>query len=89
MGGSGIVLSFGRWMILAAAACLPGPPAYAQDMMSHVDLSSPMFSTAEMTWAEVEASLRAAHGGADFSGKSLNGLDLPGLDFSNANFRAG
>ena len=64
--------SFGRRTILAAAACLCSPPAYTQDMMRHVDLSSPMFASAEMTRAEVEASLTAAHGRADFSGKSLN-----------------
>jgi uncharacterized protein YjbI with pentapeptide repeats len=89
MGREGAVMqSFGRRRILAAAACLCSPPAYTQDMMRHVDLSSPMFASTEMTRAEVEASLTAAHGRADFSGKSLNGLDLSGLDFSNANFRA-
>ena len=78
-----------RWIILVAAAWLTWPPAQAQDMMRHVDLSSPRFSTAEMARAEGEASLMAAHGaGADFSGKSLNGLDHSGLDFSNVNFRA-
>ena len=78
-----------RWIILVAAAWLTWPPAQAQDMMRHVDLSSPRFSTAEMARAEVEASLRAARGaGADFSGKGLNGLDHSGLDFSNVNFRA-
>ena len=49
-----------RWIILVAAAWLTWPPAQAQDMMRHVDLSSRRFSTAEMTRAEVEASLRAA-----------------------------
>src|SRR6202051_611385 len=86
--GAPSVQSFGRWTMLAAAACLPSPPAYPQDMMRHVDLSSPMFSSAGMTRAEVEASLKAAPAGVDFSGKSLNGLDLSGLDFSNVNFRA-
>ena len=75
-------------MILAAAAGIPGPRVSAQDVMSHVDLSSPMFASAEMTRAEVAAMLKASPGGADFSGKSLNGLDLSGLDFTNANFRA-
>ena len=79
---------FGSRMIVAAAACLLGLPSSAQDMMSHVDLSSPMFASAEMTRAEVEASLKALPGSADFSGRSLNGLDLSGLDFSGANFRA-
>jgi len=32
--------------------------------------------------------LKASPGGADFSGKSLNGLDLSGARFTNANFRA-
>ncbi|MGC2224315.1 MAG: pentapeptide repeat-containing protein [Methylocella sp.] len=80
--------SFCRWKMLAAAACLFSPPAHTQDMMRHVDLASPMFSSAEVTRAEVEASLQASPGGADFSGKSLNGLDLSGLDFSNVSFRA-
>ena len=79
---------FGSRMIVAAAACLLGLPSSAQDMMSHVDLSSPMFASAEMTRAEVEASLKALPGSADFSGRSLNGLDLSGLDFSGANLRA-
>ena len=73
--------SFGRWTMLAAAASLLTPPAYTQDMMRHVDLSSPMFSSAGMTRAEVEASLKVAPAGMDFSDKSLNGLDLSGLDF--------
>ena len=46
--------SFGKWIFLAAAAWLS--PAYAQDMMDHVDLSSPKFSSAEMTRAEIETS---------------------------------
>ena len=79
--------SFGKWILLAAAAWLS--PAYAQDMMDHVDLSSPKFSSAEMTRAEIETIIKTSpHGGLDFSGKSLNGLDLSGLDFTGANFRA-
>ena len=82
------MLSLGRWMICLAAAKLLALPATAQDMMQHVDLSSPAFSLAEMTRAEVEATLKAAPGGADLSGKSLNGLDLSGLDLHGVNFRA-
>jgi hypothetical protein len=44
-------------MICLAAANFFAPSATAQDMMRHVDLSSPAFSLAEMTRAEVEASL--------------------------------
>ncbi len=44
--------SFGTWIFLAATTWLPS--AYAQDMMNHVDLSSPKFSSAEMTRAEIE-----------------------------------
>jgi uncharacterized protein YjbI with pentapeptide repeats len=85
--GASQVESRSRWIILVAAAWLTWQPAQAQDMMRHVDLSSPRFSTAEMARAEVEASLRAAHGaGADFSGKSLNGLDHSGLDFLQRQF---
>jgi uncharacterized protein YjbI with pentapeptide repeats len=63
--------------------------AAALDMMDQVDLSSPMFTTAEMTRADVEAALKTAGGqGADFSDKSLNGLDLSNLDLAGANFRA-
>src|SRR5262245_38145547 len=81
------MLGLGRWLIWAAAGFL-APSATAQDMMRHVDLSSPAFSLAEMTRAEVEASLKVSRGGIDLSGKSLNGLDLSGLDLSGANLHA-
>ncbi len=59
-----------QWIVrVAASAWLATATAQAQDMMRHVDLSSPRFSSAEMTRVEVEASLRAAPAGADFSGK--------------------
>ncbi len=57
--------------------------------MGNVDLSGPMFTTAEMTRADVEAAIKASDGhGVDLAGKSLNGLDLSGLDLTKANFRA-
>ena len=63
--------------------------AAALDMMDQVDLSSPMFTTADMTRADIEAALKAAGTRpADFSDKSLNGLDLSNLDLAGANFRA-
>jgi uncharacterized protein YjbI with pentapeptide repeats len=64
--------------------------ATAQDMMRHVDLSSPDMVSAEMTRAEVEAAFAAgtAAAPADFTGKKLSNLDLSGLDLSGAIFRA-
>ncbi len=67
--------------LLGAAALLdPGflAVAAAQDMMRHVDLTSPEMVSAEMTREEVEAMLAAATAAtpADFSGKRLSGLDL-------------
>ena len=64
--------------------------ATAQDMMRHVDLSSPDMVSAEMTRGEVEAALAAATAAApaDFTGKRLSGLDLSGLNLSGAIFRA-
>ncbi len=72
---------------LAAAVLAFAPCAEAQDMTHNVDLSSPMYTMAEMTRADIEKAL-ASGKKPDFSGKSLNGLDLSGLDLSGANFRA-
>ena len=82
------MLCLGRWMLALAMVNLFTSLATAQDMMRHVDLSSAGFRSAEMTRAEVEASLKTGQGGADLSGKSLNELDLSGLDLSGVNFRA-
>jgi hypothetical protein len=64
--------------------------ATAQDMMRHVDLTSPDMVSADMTRADVEAALAAATvaAPADFTGKRLSSLDLSGLDLSGAIFRA-
>ena len=64
-------------------------PAAAQNMMQHVDLTSPAMTAAEMTRAEVEAVIAAATSTqpADFTGKKLSGLDLSGLDLSGAVLR--
>jgi hypothetical protein len=59
-------------LVLAASAA-------AQDMMRHVDLTSPEMTAAEMTRAEVEAAIAAGTSTqpADFTGKRLSGLDWP------------
>src|SRR5436190_220056 len=64
--------------------------AMAQDMMRHLDLSSPDMVSAEMTRGDVEAALATATTAApaDFTGKRLSGLDLSALDLSNTIFRA-
>ena len=64
-----------------------GEPAGAQtDMMSHVDLTSPKMSEAELSREEVIAVLEAATPDqpANLADKGLNGLDLSGLDLSGA-----
>src|SRR3984893_6433133 len=73
------------WGMLGAASAV----AAAQDMMRHVDLTSPEMTTAEMTRADVVASIAAARpASVDFTGKKLSGLDLSGLDLSGAVLRA-
>ncbi len=71
----------------AAAIFASVPAAQAQDMMRGVDLSSPMYTMAEMTRADIEK-LLASGKKPDLALKSLNGLDLSGLDFSGVNFRS-
>ena len=57
-------------------------------MLRSVDLNGPEMTASEMTRAEVEALLKAAHQDpsdrhtADLEGKRLSHLDLSGLDFS-------
>src|SRR4051794_5326440 len=77
-------VAFGMLGLLVVA------PAASQDMMQHVDLTSPEMTAAEMTRAEVEAAIAAATStrAADFTGKKLSGLDLSGLDLSGAVLRA-
>ena len=55
-------------------------PAAAQNMMQHVDLTSPEMTAAEMTRPDVEAMVAAANltQPADFTGRKLSGLDLSG-----------
>ena len=79
-GASLCTAAFGMFGLLVVA------PAAAQDMMQHVDLTSPEMTAAEMTRAEVEAAIAAATSTqpADFTGKKLSGLDLSGLDLSGA-----
>src|SRR5262245_24081977 len=75
---------------MGMAALLCTLSAAAQDMMRHVDLTSPEMTSAEMTRADVEAAIAAATPArpADFTGKKLSGLDLSGLDLSGAVLRA-
>ena len=61
-------------------------PVRAQDLMRHLDLTSPDMTSAEMTRADVETALSSRQ--TDFSGKKLSGLDLSGLDLSAIEFRA-
>ena len=76
--------ALGMFSLVSAA------PAAAQDMMRHIDLTSPEMTSAEMTRADVEAVIAAATSDqpADFTGKKLSGLDLSGLDLSGALLRA-
>jgi uncharacterized protein YjbI with pentapeptide repeats len=74
---------------LAAWLCMQVVLAHAvaaQDMLRHLDLSSPKYTQSDLTRADMEAAVAAQK--LDFSEKSLNGLDLSGLDLSGANFRA-
>ncbi len=71
----------------AAALVAFAQAASAQDMTHNVDLSSPMYTMAEMTRADIEKALASGEK-PDLSAKSLNGLDLSGLDLSSVNFRA-
>ncbi|MFL5000874.1 MAG: pentapeptide repeat-containing protein, partial [Xanthobacteraceae bacterium] len=78
------------FLCTALAVCGLGGAAPAQDMMRHIDLTSPEMVSAEMTRADVEARLAGttAENPADFTARKLSGLDLSGLDFSGAVFRA-
>src|SRR5688572_6628916 len=74
-------------IVLAIGLCCGA--ALAQDMMQHVDLSSPQMTEAEMSRDELLAMIQA--GGSaeqpDLSGKRLSGLDLSEMDFRGANLR--
>ncbi len=74
-------------MILWLVGFLLAPGlAFAQDMLSGVNLSSPTFTEADMTREEVAALLQSDQR-PDLSLRRLNGLDLSGLDFSRVNLR--
>jgi hypothetical protein len=81
-----------RHTAVAVAWGMPGVTsavAAAQDMMRHVDLTSPERTTAETTRADVEAKILAAKPTpVDLTGKKLSGLDLSGLDLSHGLLRA-
>ena len=79
----------GRLARLLAALLLLTAPVAAQDMMDHVDLSSPRMSAAELSRADVEALIARAGPGQPvvLTDRSLNGLDLSGLDLAGADLR--
>ncbi|HEY1736319.1 MAG TPA: pentapeptide repeat-containing protein [Methylovirgula sp.] len=72
----------------SALVCLLGlaPPVAAQDMTQGLDLSSPKYTSSDMTRGQIEDQIKS--GNKNFSDRSLNGLDLSGLDLSGVNFRA-
>src|SRR5919112_6262215 len=62
--------------------------SYAQDMMRHVDLTSPEMVGSELTREEIEHLIsQAGASSLDLSGKRLSGLDLSGLNLRGANLR--
>ena len=65
-------------------------PLFAQDMMRHVDLTSPDMVEAEMTREELLSLLASTKKGEvpDLSSKRLSGLDLSNGDFKSANLRS-
>ncbi|GJD37323.1 pentapeptide repeat-containing protein [Methylobacterium aerolatum] len=70
------------------AAILVGPAAAEQDLLLGADMTSPAMTQAEMSRADIEAMIAAAHGKPiDLHDKSLSGLDLSGLDLRGANLR--
>ncbi len=83
-----------RRKFLVTAMAFAAPLAFSslsrgQNMLAGVDLSSPAFTRAELTRADIEAMIARRSGGAplNLSDKSLNGLDLSKLDLSGANLR--
>jgi BTB/POZ domain-containing protein KCTD9 len=76
-------------IFLSLLCALPVEPR-AQDLMQYLDLKSDEFTKADLTRADVEQTIAAAGpgGGADFSGKRLNRLDLTGLDLHGVNLQA-
>lgn len=81
---SGRICAIGLTLFFFAA------PLQAQDMLQGVDLAQPAYSQAELSRADIEKAIAGRPAGVplDFSGKSLNGLDLSHLDLAGANFRA-
>ena len=77
----GAPIRIGAIAMFGLASAIPGA---SQDMMHHVDLTSPEMASAEMTRADVEAAIASATSlkPADLAGKKLSGLDLSSLDRS-------
>src|SRR6202008_2357574 len=79
-------IRIGAMAMFGLASAIPGA---SQDMMQHVDLTSPEMASAEMTRADVEAAIASATSlkPTDLAGKKLSGLDLSSLDLSGAILR--
>src|SRR5271165_2903615 len=77
-------------LFVALMVLSPVWPSSAQDMIRGLDLTSPAFTSAEISRADVEAMISKRQPGQalDLSSKSLNGLDLSKLDLSGANLRS-
>ena len=82
----GAPIRIGAIAMFGLASAIPGA---SQDMMHHVDLTSPEMASAEMTRADVEAAIASATSlkPADLTGKKLAGLDLSSFDLSGAILR--
>lgn len=73
---------------LMLAALAAGPAAAEQDLLLGADMASPAMTQAEMSRADIEAMITAAHGKPiDLHDKALSGLDLSGLNLRGANLR--
>src|SRR5215207_2288287 len=73
--------------IFAFSALIVSSGSLGQDMMRHVDLTSPEMTQAEVTRADVEILIQNS-APVDLSNRRLSGLDLSGLNLTGANLRA-
>lgn len=78
------------WLLIGSSLLFcSNDRASGQDVMDHVDMSSPEMTESELTREDLLAVLSVASrdGRIDLTSKRLSGLDLRGVDFKGANLR--
>jgi uncharacterized protein YjbI with pentapeptide repeats len=79
-------LFYAATLALATARAIANESVSAQDLLRHLDLTSPEMTQADITRLEIEVLISRGH--AHLTGSKLSGLDLSGINLAGAMLRS-